>query len=86
MAKLVADPAMLATLASFDIALLDTSESAGPINLSPRLYVIERNGEAVLRYIRSGSALLLPGDGRRFGQPYGLGSARAIQRATRAMR
>jgi hypothetical protein len=55
MAKLVADPAMAATLASFDIALLDTSEPRR-CALSPQgLYVIERGGEAVLRYIRSGA-------------------------------
>jgi hypothetical protein len=55
MAKLLADPAMTATLASFDMALLDTSElRRSP--LSPQgLYVIERSGEAVLRYIRSGA-------------------------------
>src|SRR3984885_537082 len=55
MAKLVADPAMAATLASFDIALLDTSEPRRSA-LSPQgLYVIERGGEAILRYIRSGT-------------------------------
>jgi hypothetical protein len=55
MAKLVADPSMIATLASYDIALLDTS---GPSRsaISPQgLYVVERSGEAVLRYIRSGA-------------------------------
>ena len=55
MAKLVADPAMTATLASYDIALLDTSDRCRS-TLSPQgLYVIERSGEAVLRYIRSGA-------------------------------
>jgi len=54
MAKLVAGPGMSATLASYDIALLDTSERPRS-TLSPHsLYVIERNGEAVLRYIRPG--------------------------------
>ena len=55
MARLAADPAMLATLGSFDIALLDTSErSRSPVSPSG-LYAIERGGEAVLRYIRSGA-------------------------------
>jgi hypothetical protein len=55
MAKLAADPAMLATLGSFDIALLDTSErSRSPVSPSG-LYVIERGGEAALRAIRSGA-------------------------------
>ena len=54
-AKLAADPAMAATLASYDIALLDTSEQRRSA-LSPQgLYVIERRGEALLRYIRSGT-------------------------------
>ena len=55
MAKMAADPAMISTLGSYDIALLDTS---GPSRsaISPQgLYVIERRGEAVLRYIRSGA-------------------------------
>ena len=55
MAKLGPDPAMEVTLASYDIALLDTS---GPrrSDISPQgLYVVERKGEAVLRYIRSGA-------------------------------
>ncbi len=55
MAKLVADPAMRLTLGSYDIALLDTSHRRR-FTISPRgLYVIERSGEAVLRYIRSGA-------------------------------
>ena len=55
MAKLVHDPAMTATVESYDIALLDTSEQRRSV-LSPQgLYVIERSGEAVLRYIRSGA-------------------------------
>ena len=55
MAKLAADPAMLATLGPYDIALLDTSErSRSPVSPSG-LYVIERDGEAVLRTIRSGA-------------------------------
>jgi hypothetical protein len=55
MAKLVADPAMTATLASYDIALLDTSEQRRATVSPQGLYVIERSGEAVLRYIRSGA-------------------------------
>jgi hypothetical protein len=54
MAQLGPDPAM-ETLASYDIALLDTS---GPrrSDISPQgLYVVERKGEAVLRFIRSGT-------------------------------
>jgi len=55
MAKVVPDPEMMATLASYDIALLDTSERRRS-TISPQgLYVVERNGEAVLRYIRSGA-------------------------------
>jgi hypothetical protein len=54
-AKLEPDPAMENTLDSYDIALLDTSGSRRS-EISPQgLYVIERNGEAVLRYIRSGA-------------------------------
>ncbi len=55
MAKLVADPTMTATLASYDIALLDTSEQRRSTISPPGLYVIERGGETVLRYIRSGA-------------------------------
>jgi hypothetical protein len=54
MAKLTPDPAMN-RLAAYDIALLDISEQ-GRSAISPQgLYIVERNGEAVLRYIRSGS-------------------------------
>lgn len=55
MAEIAADPSMTATLGAYDIALLDTS-LAQRSHLSPQgLYVVERNGEAVLRYIRSGT-------------------------------
>jgi hypothetical protein len=55
MAHVVRDPAMAVTLASYDVALLDTS-AAQRRALSPDgLYVIERGGEAVMRYIRSGA-------------------------------
>jgi hypothetical protein len=55
MAQLVSDPAMDATLGSYDIALLDTSEQ-GRSTISPvGLYVIERRAETVLRYIRFGA-------------------------------
>lgn len=55
MAKLAEDPAMIATLGSYDIALLDISEQCRS-PLSPQgVYVIERGGDAVLRYIRSGA-------------------------------
>lgn len=54
MARFAADPAMTATLASYDVALLDTSERRRS-SLSPEgLYVIERRGETVMRYLRSG--------------------------------
>jgi plasmid maintenance system antidote protein VapI len=55
MAKLAADPAMIATLASHDIALLDTSEARRSAISPQGLYVVERGGEAVLRYIRPGA-------------------------------
>jgi transcriptional regulator with XRE-family HTH domain len=55
MVKLAADPAMLSTLAPYDIALLDTSEQQRCAMSPQGLYVIERNGEAVLRYIRPGA-------------------------------
>lgn len=53
MAKFAADSQMTATLWSYDVALLDT---AAEPPFSPKgLYVVERNGEAVMRYIRSGA-------------------------------
>ncbi len=54
MANLVEDPQMPETLGGYDIALLDTSPiSIG--DLTPEgLYVVQRHGEAVLRYIRPG--------------------------------
>lgn len=55
MASLVSDPSMESTLASCDIALLDTSQSS-PSKLAPRgLFVVERGNEALLRYIRPGA-------------------------------
>lgn len=55
MAELGTDPAMAATLAPYDVALLDTSEH-GRSQIAPHgLYVVERGGEAILRYIRSGA-------------------------------
>jgi hypothetical protein len=54
MAKLVADRAMKLTLGSYDVALLNISERRA--SLSPySLYVIERSGETLLRFIRSGA-------------------------------
>jgi hypothetical protein len=54
MAKLVADRAMNLTLGASDVALLNISDSRA--SLSPySLYVIERGGEAVLRFIRWGA-------------------------------
>jgi hypothetical protein len=55
MAKLVADPAMTTISGSYDIALLDTCEHRRSAILPQGLYVIERRGETVLRYIRSGA-------------------------------
>ena len=54
MAKLVADRAMDLTLGSYDVALLNISERR-PLLFPRSLYVIERNGEALLRFIRSGA-------------------------------
>jgi hypothetical protein len=55
MVKLAADAAMAATVASYDLALLDISTRCRS-SISPEgLYVVERNGEAVLRYIRPGA-------------------------------
>jgi len=53
MTKFIVDPQMTRTLSSYDVALLDTAPEAP---FSPQgLYVVERNGEAVMRYIRSGA-------------------------------
>lgn len=55
MAEIAADSSMTATIDDCDIALLDTS-LAQRSQVSPKgLYVVERNGEAVLRYIRPGT-------------------------------
>jgi transcriptional regulator with XRE-family HTH domain len=55
MAELAKDPYMYETLAGSDIALLDTSERARS-DISPfGLYVVNRGGETVLRYIRPGA-------------------------------
>jgi len=55
MVRIASDSAMATTLSTFDIALVDTSpQVAGAI--SPRgVYVVERNGEALIRYIRAGA-------------------------------
>jgi len=58
MAKLVADPAMTATLGFYDLALLDTSKDRRSTIYPHGLYIVERNGEAVLRYVRSGASSL----------------------------
>jgi len=58
MVKLAADAAMAATVASYDLALLDISTRCRS-SISPEgLYVVERNGEAVLRYIRPVRSIL----------------------------
>jgi hypothetical protein len=59
MASLITDPSMRSTLASSDVALLDTSPNR-PSTLVPQgLFVVERvtegGKEAVLRYIRPGA-------------------------------
>ncbi len=54
MASLIADPSM-PSVASYDVALLDTAPIR-PSKLAPQsLFVIERGNEAVLRYIRPGA-------------------------------
>jgi hypothetical protein len=51
----VQDLSMHATLSGFDVAVLDTSAGARA-EISPGgLYVIDRNGEAVFRYLRPGA-------------------------------
>jgi len=51
----VPDPSMYSTLAGFDIAVLDRSPGAR-VEISPgALYAVERNNEAVFRYIRPGA-------------------------------
>jgi hypothetical protein len=56
MVNLTADAQMAATLAGYDIALLDTSEPA-TTNISPEgIYAVHREGEALLRYLRPGAA------------------------------
>jgi hypothetical protein len=56
MAALVADPEMPVSLGSWDIALLDVSERSRR-NISARaLYVIERDGEALVRFLRWGAS------------------------------
>ncbi|HLG99521.1 MAG TPA: hypothetical protein VKX49_24650 [Bryobacteraceae bacterium] len=54
MAHLTNDPAMAATLAGADIALLDTSEPQRADLVPDGVYVVSRGHEAVLRYIRPG--------------------------------
>lgn len=55
MADLVADPAMLATLGSYRIALIDTSAEARRQILPRALYVVTHRGEALLRRVRQGA-------------------------------
>lgn len=54
-ARLARDPQMLATLADFDLALLDTSEPRRSHLVPEGLYTVSRRGEAVVRYIRPGA-------------------------------
>lgn len=55
MVRLASDPTMTMTLSTFDIALVDISpQDRGAI--SPHgIYIVERNGEALIRYIRGGA-------------------------------
>lgn len=63
-AKLTPDPAMLVTLAPYDIALLDTSAQRLSALSHQCLYVIERGNETVLRFVRFGArCLYLVSDG-----------------------
>ncbi|HEX5229428.1 MAG TPA: hypothetical protein VFW44_17060 [Bryobacteraceae bacterium] len=55
MAKFDFDPTMEATLGTHDIALLDTSRERRSAISTDGLYVVERRGEAVIRYVRSGA-------------------------------
>jgi transcriptional regulator with XRE-family HTH domain len=55
MARLARDPNMDTDLAGYDIAILDLSERWRTDPTPEGLYVIERNGEAVLRYLRPGA-------------------------------
>ena len=56
MAKLIFDPSMQSALGLFDVALLDTSATERGALDPQGIFVIERANEAVLRYIRAGSA------------------------------
>jgi len=56
MARLAADREMHRTLGDADIALLDISERARSGVDPEGVYVIERSGEAIVRYVRPGSA------------------------------
>jgi hypothetical protein len=51
----VQDLAMLSTLAAFDVAVLETSSEARIEISAGALYVVERNEEAVFRYMRPGA-------------------------------
>jgi transcriptional regulator with XRE-family HTH domain len=55
MANLSPDPQMHPSLAGYDIALLDTSESVRQKITPEGLYAVDRDGEAVLRYVRPGA-------------------------------
>jgi transcriptional regulator with XRE-family HTH domain len=55
MASLIPDPAMAASLAGADIALLDTSGRSRREIVAQGLYVVSRRNQALLRYIRPGT-------------------------------
>jgi len=55
MATLTPDPQMHSSLTGYDVALLDTSEPIRSKITPEGLYAVDRNGEAVLRYIRAGA-------------------------------
>jgi hypothetical protein len=55
MANLAPDPQMHPSLTGYDVALLDTSEPRRSKLTPEGLYVVQRDGEALLRYIRPGA-------------------------------
>ncbi len=55
MARLAGDPQMAETLRGYDLAMLDTSEQQRAKPSPEGLYVVERGGEVILRYLRPGA-------------------------------
>ena len=54
-ARLTWDPEMSASLGKYDVAILDTSEGQRAEPSPEGLYVVEREGQAVIRYVRPGA-------------------------------